>query len=262
MVISVSRNEPFRPGQTLLHRADPRLKVMACLLLVVLCFAAASWMQLAAVGVVSALAICLAAPGDGSLWRLGWLLRWLLLFTLLMHLLLSPGRTLWGTSWLSLDGLLTGTFVCTQLLLAVLTSAMLAMTTSTESLAGTFGWFAKPLSRLGCRTGEWQRLLLLSMDFLPVIRNEVRDARMLANDPDVKQTPPRRRGSWTRWLLQLQGVLGRLADHGDRIAHHLAADGDGLRLPPDLPPLLPLARLDLGFTAIMALACLSYWLAG
>jgi energy-coupling factor transport system permease protein len=263
MVISVSRNEPFRPGQTLLHRADPRLKVMASLLLVVLCFAAANWVQLAAVAAASSLAAWSGAPRDGSLWRFCWMLRWLLLFTLLMHLLLSPGRTLWGTSWLSLDGLLTGAFVCTQMLVAVVISALLAMTTSTASLAGTFGWFVQPLSRIGCRTGEWQSLLLLSLDFIPVIRDELRAAGNGENNPGDGRppAPSGRTGPWMKWLQSLQGLLWRLADHGDTIARRLAADED-VPSRPELPPLLPMAHQDRGVSAFMALAVFCYWLAG
>jgi energy-coupling factor transport system permease protein len=235
---------------------------MACLLLVVLCFAASDWTQLATVGVASSVAVCLSAPRDGSLWRLCWLLRWLLLFTLLMHLLLSPGRTLWGTSWLSLDGLLTGIFVCMQMLLAVVTSAMLAMTTSTESLAGTFGWLTQPLSRIGCRTKEWQRMLLFSMDFIPTIRDEMRVASMTENTVDATIPPSGRMGLWSTWMQKLQGLLLRLTDRGDSIAHRLVLNPDSLPLPPDLSPLLPMARHDQGFSAVMTLTALCYWLAG
>ena len=42
-----------------------------------------------------------------------------LLFTLMLHLLFSPGRTLFGTCWLSYDGLLTGLRVAMELLLAL-----------------------------------------------------------------------------------------------------------------------------------------------
>ncbi len=257
-----SQQGPYRPGQTLLHQTDPRLKVLACLLLVMLCFAASGWVQLAIVGVASSIAVWLAAPRDGSLWRLCWLMRWLLLFTLLMHVLLSPGRTLWGTRWLSLDGLLSGTFVCMQMLLAVVTSAILATTTSTASLTGAFGWFTQPLSRFGCRTGEWQRLLLLSMDFIPVIRDEMRAASSANADDKAGIPPAGRLGLWELWMQKVQGVLLRLADRGDSLAHRLAADEDSLPRPSTLPPLLPMARYDRGFSAVMVLMIVSYWLAG
>jgi energy-coupling factor transport system permease protein len=257
-----SRHGPYRPGQTLLHQTDPRLKVLACLLLVMLCFAASGWEQLATVGVASLIAVWLAAPRGGSIWRLCWLLRWLLLFTLLMHVLLSPGRTLWGTSWLSLDGLLSGTFVCMQMLLAVVTSAILAMTTSTASLTGAFGWFAQPFSRFGCPTREWQRLLLLSMDFIPLIRDEMRAASS-ANADDTAGIPPTGRpGLWESWMQKVQGVLLRLADRGDSLAHRLAADEESLPLPSTLPPMLPMARSDQGFSAVVVLTVVCYWLAG
>lgn len=248
----------FRPGQSLLHRADPRLKLPASLLLVMLGFAAANWQQLAAIGVVSLLAASAAAPRDGTLWRFCWKLRWLLLFTLLMHLLLTPGRTLWGTSWLSLDGLLTGVFVCTQILVAIATSVLLGMTTSTDDLAGAFGWYVRPLSLAGCRTEEWQGLLKLSLEFMPVVREELRAAGTGPAAPAARDL----RGRWRRWTLTLQEVLMRLVDRGDSLARRLAAGEIDLPGLAESPPLLPLSRYDQGLIAVVSLAILVYWQAG
>ena len=245
-----------------MHRADPRLKLLACLLLVVLGFSASDWGQLALVGGACLLAAWQAHLRPHSLWRLCWLLRWLLLFTLLMHLLLSPGRTLWGTSWLSLDGLLTGIFVCGQILVAVTTSAMLAMTTSTSELTGAFGWFVSPLSRAGLRTDEWQGLLKLSLDFIPVIREEMQGRAPAGSRRSAGTAAEPPRGRWARWSRDLQGLLLRLADRGDRLAHELAARADGPPVGSALAPLLPMARRDLGFAVFLVLVVFCYWMAG
>jgi len=135
----------YQQAETILHRLDPRVKVLSCLVLVVLSFGAAGWMQLLSIITIVALAVWSIKPVSQQVLRLFWLLRWFLLFTFLLHLLLSPGRTLWGLSWLSFDGLLSGAFVCLQMLLAVAASALLGITTTTASLSQAFGWFVRPL---------------------------------------------------------------------------------------------------------------------
>ncbi len=96
----------------MLHRLDPRIKLLSVLVLVMLVFAAKTWAQLLVFAVVSIIAIRVISPFFKTIWSMCRLMRWLLLFTLLVHLFFSSGRTLWGLSWLSYDGLLTGSFVC------------------------------------------------------------------------------------------------------------------------------------------------------
>jgi len=260
-LIAASQHGFYQRGTTGLHRADPRVKLLACLVLVVLVFAASNWLQLAAVGGGVAFALWLTAAQAGVLWRLVWMLRWLLLFTLLMHLLLSPGRTLWGTGWLSYDGLLTGLMVCVQMLLALSLSALLGITTATGDLIRAFDWLVTPLRWLGCRTREWQKLLVLTMDFIPAIQHEIRAVRDAASTRGESHGPMGG-GGWSAWMQKFNGLLWRLFDRGDVIAHRLAAEEDAFVLPLPLAPLVPMALLDKVFFGIMALMIICYWLLG
>ncbi len=261
-MLATAENGLYQPGETLLHRLDPRVKVLSCLLLVILAFAATDWAQSFTLIVFVTVAFSLVPSLTSSVWRLCWLLRWLLLFTLLMHLLFSPGRTLWGFSWLSLDGLLTGSFVCVQMLLAVILSALLAMTTSTKSLASTFGWFVQPLQWVGCRTEEWQKLLLLTMDFIPIVQEEIRVTTASEDEVHAEGSQPIHKSRWAVWTQKLQGLLARLVDRGDAVAHRMAVNEDSVLLPVVLSVLLPIALLDQLFSLVITLVVICYWLAG
>lgn len=252
----------YQPGETLLHRLDPRVKVSSCLLLVILAFAATGWVQILTLVVSASVAFWLLPALANSLWRIGWTLRWILLFTLLMHLLFTPGRTLWGLSWLSFDGLLIGSFVCVQMLLAVLLSALLAITTSTKSLASAFGWFVQPLQWIGCKTDEWQKVLLLTMDFIPIVQEEIRVTTSAEGDAADEATLPASKSRWSIWCDKLQRLLLRLVGRGDDIAQRIAASDDALHAPVVLSPLLPMALLDQLFALLITLLIASYWLAG
>ena len=259
---TATENGLYKPGQTFLHRLDPRVKVLSCLLLVILAFTATDWAQSFILIVFVSVAFWLVPSLTSPVCRLCWLLRWLLLFTLLMHLLFSPGRTLWGLSWLSLDGLLIGSFVCVQMLLAVILSALLAMTTSTASLASTFGWFVQPLQWMGCRTEEWQKLLLLTMDFIPIVQEEIRVTTVADDEAPADDSQSIHKSRWTVWAQKLQDLLARLVDRGDAAAHRMAADEDSSYLPVGLSALLPIALLDQLFSLVILLVVICYWLAG
>jgi len=261
-LLTTVENGLYQPGETLLHRLDPRVKVLSCLLLVILAFAATAWVQILVLVVSASVAFCLIPSLVHSLWRIGWTLRWLLLFTLLMHLFFTPGRTLWGLGWLSFDGLLIGSFVCVQMLLAVLLSALLAITTSTKSLASAFGWFVQPLQWLGCKTGEWQQILLLTMDFMPIVQEEIRVTTSSEGDSADEATLPADKSRWSIWSDKLQNLLLRLVGRGDEIAQNIAGSEDALRGPIALKPLLPMTLLDQLFALLISLLIVSYWLAG
>ena len=261
-MIAVSENGHYHPGQTLLHRLDPRVKILSCLLLVILTFAAPGWPKLFPLIVAVALAVYLTIPQATSIWRICWMFRWLLLFTLLMHLLFSSGRTLWGQSWLSRDGLLLGCFVCAQMLIAIVISALLAITTTTNTFSGTLGWFVRPLQRLGCETGEWQKILLLTMDFIPVVQEEMFACSTTDVGSLAESSLKSRTRRWSMWRQKLHGLLERLIDRGDTVAHRIAGDQDSLCLSAGLPPLMPMALQDQLFSLAITLVIACYWLAG
>lgn len=261
-LIAASGNGLYHSGKSLLYILDPRVKVLSCLVLVVLTFAATDWTRLFPLVGTVVLAVWLLSPQAGSIWSVCRRLRWLLFFTLLMHLLLSPGRTLWGIGWLSLDGLMMGCFVCAQMLMAVVVSALLAITTSTEALAGAFGWFVQPLRWLGCKTEEWQKILLLSMDFIPVVQQEMHACSPFATGIQVEPKSRSFAVRWSTWRQRLHDFLLRLVDRGDTIAHRIAGDQGSSCGPAGLPPLMPMALRDQLFSVTMTLVIVCYWFAG
>ena len=250
----------YQAGQGIIHRLDPRIKLLSCLTLVVLTFAASNWAQLAVMFVVAAAALGLLSAHVLLTLRICLMLRWLLLFTFLMHLLLSPGRTIWGLGWLSLDGLYLGSFVCLQMVVAVVFTTTLAMTTSIEDLASAFGWFVRPLSGLGCRTDDWQKILLLALGFIPVVHAEIYASGKSDSTSAERVRNGKRR--WSRFFSKTEDFTERMLTRGDRMAHEIAADDSSCRTPAELPSMRPLPLLDRYFVSFMMLAIVCHWLTG
>ena len=255
-----NENTFYRPGDTFLHSVDPRLKLCACLLVVVVIFAAGNWFQLALPLIALVLAMISLAPLPGSFWRVCWMLRWLILFTLLMHLLFTDGRTLLGTSWLSLDGLYNGLHVSLQMTMAVVAATVLSISTSVKELVTAFGWFVRPLQWLGCKTDEWQTTLLLTIQLVPVVHGEMNNAREVGTDreDEASEKVPR----WYSMGVLFKSFVDGLLTKGDKVAHELVAEQHLEKQPVRLPGLLPLTLQDQLFAASCGLLVLIYGLVG
>lgn len=248
----------YEPRESILHRLDPRIKLCGLPLLVIAVFAGHDAMRLAGLGLLAAVLLLLSGIGWRTWWRGLWVLRWLFLFTLLLHLFLSPGRTLWGIAWLSQDGLVRGALVCSQLALAVLFSSLLTLVTSPREVAGACASLLSPLKRVGFPVRDTSLLLLLVLQFVPILREETLD--LIAQSRDDGLDPSR--GS----LLERGQALGRLAaplilrlvDRADSLAESMAAGDDVIGEAIELDPFWPLRFADLAFlgSGILFLAAL------
>ncbi|MDO3379418.1 energy-coupling factor transporter transmembrane component T family protein [Geoalkalibacter halelectricus] len=218
----------YEPGDSLLHRFDAPLKLVLVLVLVICAFSVARPTALVA---LSTLALTLVAC-SGVSWRLWWrglrVFRWLFLFTLVLHVLFSPGRTLWGMAFLSYDGLLQGLRVVWQLGLAVVFSSLLTLTTSPARIALAFVTLASPLQSLRIPVARGGEFILLTLHFLPLLREEL----VVARAAESTGKP----GIWAQARQardQFAPVLVRLADRAEELAVLLAR---GEALPGAGPP--------------------------
>lgn len=204
-------------GNRLLHRLDPRLKLLLLLLLVITIFSARSFVVL---GIVAGLALLLLLTHPGLLRgfaRRLYYLRWLLLFSLLLHLCLTPGWTLFGLRLLSYDGLLRGLQVDVQLVLAFFFASCLALFTSPQAVAWGGVRLLAPLRYLGVPVDEPGGLFPLVLHFLPqVFRQGV---------PLASQARRQKRLAPSERLQQLACTVGdlvlELVEQADRLAHDL-----------------------------------------
>lgn len=248
----------YRPGVSVLHRLDPRLKGVLAPLLVAAVFAGHNTVQLGVMTLILSVAWWLGGEQLAALAGLPRTLRWLLLFTLLVHLLFAPGHTLFGLSWLSADGLASGLFACWRLLLALAVALLLAATTPPDALAAAFAWLLRPLERLGVPVAAGAEMLRMVLHFIPLLRDEALAAHagLVAAEGGI---PPRGYLARGRFVCRLVSpLLLRLVDRADGIAQRLARgetlpewSGGTVLAPGRVMPIL-------GFAVVTLLAAVFY----
>ena len=215
----------FREGDSFLHQLDPRLKIFLLLGLVACLFSATSPLRLVVIFLLWLMAARRCSSALSSSLRVLYWMRWLLLFTLLLHLFFTPGRTLFGTNWLSYDGWLRGLMVDAQVILALLFSLLLSWTTRPSELAWGLARLLSPLSRLRLPIEEFGGMLLLVLHFFPLIQTEL---------AQLDREGPAKGSGWSSKIQQRVGLieplLFRLVDRADQLARQIVSGDHPLPL--------------------------------
>lgn len=243
----------YRPGNSFLHRADPRVKLLLLLGLVVCLFSASNPQRLLLISCLWFVAAGGSVKGLYDVWRIIKLLRWLLFFTLIVHLFFTPGHTLFGTRWISYDGLLRGLMINMQLVLAVLFSLLLAWTTSPEAMASGLTSLLAPLQKLRIPVKEAGGMLMLVLHFFPLIQGEV---AMLKSER--KQKGSGAMSGFRGWVENLEPLLNRLFDRADQLAKDIVSGTQSLETTNNQDN-LALDRLSLLMSFLGLLTVLALW---
>ena len=164
----------YFPGNSLLHRLDPRTKLVVLFALIVALFlfdrpADYFVMSLLTLGcmLLSRVPLRTLVGSLKPLW-------WILLFTFLIHLCTTPGEEIakvWMFS-LTWDGLSHGFFICLRLVLLLLLSSLLTFTTSPLKLTDALEALLSPLKRIGVPAHELAMMMTIALRFVPTLLEE------------------------------------------------------------------------------------------
>jgi energy-coupling factor transport system permease protein len=167
----------YRPGRSLVHRLDPRLKIA----LAALATAAAASAGPVGLTVLTAL-LCALFAAAGFAPALGrgstpGVLRALLPLSLMIVLGRGFGDTE-GPRWLafSLPGLLSGLLYAWRLAVMALSGSLLVASTTSGALRAALAWILSPLPRrVGARTATMAGIMMAS---LPLLAREISEVKL------------------------------------------------------------------------------------
>jgi energy-coupling factor transport system permease protein len=168
----------YVPGVSVLHRLDPRTKLVGLIVLLIGVFATRTDVGLLTISCVVLTLVFLCRVG----WRIWWwgLLRfsWMLLIAAGINLLFnSSGQPITIGEWelpITEQGVHASLTLSVQLLLAIALSMVLTFTTTPRDLTRGLERLARPLKRLRVPVEEAGVILLLAMRFVPLLQQELR----------------------------------------------------------------------------------------
>lgn len=223
----------YRPGDTLAHRLDARVKIVFVLLFFVAAFVAQG---VAAMGVVVAASLAaMVASGVGLRLALKWLKPFwgLFIFVAVFDLLFTrTGDVLWAVGAVSItaDGAVLAVSSVVRFACMALGTSSLMLTTSPDELTQGVGGLLAPLERLGLRTGDVVLALSLTLSFLPQVTGEFEAVK---NALDAGDEPSSLRAfalSMRNYGLAFAPAFANALRRADSIAESLAKDpGRGIK---------------------------------
>ena len=165
----------YLPGNSFLHRMDPRAKILLTVLMITAVFTANTW--------IGYLGVFLFVGGviHCSKLNIKFVLKavkpivYIILLTFMINLFFNGGETAlveWGVVRITKEGLVSATFMAMRLFLLVVTTQLLTLTTSPIALTDGLERLLKPLSKIGFPAHELAMMMSIALRFIPTLMEE------------------------------------------------------------------------------------------
>ncbi len=186
----------FLPGDSLVHRLDPRLKLLATFGGVAALFLVKGWLGLLIIAAGSGIVMAASRVPPSYLWRSIRPLLIILAVTFVLQLFGYPGTALvrLGPFTITHEGVREGGFLTARLGLLLLSSLMLTLTTPPVALTDAFEWLLSRLRRFGAPSHELALMMTIALRFIPTLFRELDDLvkAQKARGVDLSVRDPRR----------------------------------------------------------------------
>lgn len=165
----------YIPGNSLIHRLDPRTKLMSAILFIIVIFFANNIITYLALALFVGLAVALSKISVRFFINGIKPLIWLILFTVILQILFTSGETIFfrfGPIILSQEGLINGGFIFMRFVLIIFMSTLLTLTTMPLSLSDAIEYLLRPLAVIKVPVHEIALMLSIALRFVPTLMDE------------------------------------------------------------------------------------------
>lgn len=164
----------YYPAESVLHKLDPRTKLMATLIYVVSLFVFRGLAGFVAVTVALCLVIWLSKVPVGYMVKGLKAIVVILLITAVFNLFLTPGEAIF-TFWklkITYEGLQNAGFMVIRLIYLILGSSILTLTTTPNQLTDGLEKSMKPLNKIHVPVHEIAMMMSIALRFIPILIEE------------------------------------------------------------------------------------------
>lgn len=164
----------FFPGNSILHKLDPRNKIILLFVLMILIFVADGVKAYALLTFATAALVFVSEIPPITVLKSLKPLSWLILFTLLIHFVSHDGEVLAKIFVFKITdaGVQQGILISLRLALLIILSSLLTFTTSPIKLTDAMEKILSPLSKVGVPSHELAMMMTIALRFIPTLLEE------------------------------------------------------------------------------------------
>ena len=165
----------YFPGHSIVHRLDPRTKLIMLIVYIVALFCAVSWISYGVMLVFLATTIAISTIPLKSIVRGMKPLVFILVFTGILNIFFTTGEQLlvsfWGIS-IYMEGLVRAFFMMARILMLITGTFLLTYTTSPISLTDGLESLLSPLKAIRLPVHELAMMMCIALRFIPTLIEE------------------------------------------------------------------------------------------
>ena len=165
----------YFPGNSRVHRLDPRTKLIVLVVYIVALFMAKSWISYGLCLAFLAISIAVSKIPVKSIVKGMKPLVVILVFTGVLNLFFTEGETVLLSVWkitLTLEGVLRAIFMVSRILMLISATFLLTYTTSPISLTDGLEALLKPLKVFRVPVHELSMMMCIALRFIPTLIEE------------------------------------------------------------------------------------------
>jgi energy-coupling factor transport system permease protein len=164
----------FVPGESPVHKLDPRTKLTVSLVFVICIFLVESLTGFALTAAFLLSAILLSTIPFSMILRGLRPIIWLLFFTWILHAFTDPGKVIYalGPLHVTMEGVQEGFVVVVRLALLMFGTTLVTLTTSPMSLTDGLEYLLWPLKKFGLPVSELAMMMTIALRFIPTLLDE------------------------------------------------------------------------------------------
>lgn len=164
----------YYPAPSILHRLDPRVKLMGTLVFIVSLFLFENFIGYIIATVFLVSMIVLSRVPFSFMVRGLKAIVVLLLITVVINLFATPGETVWSFWKLSItrEGIHTAAFMMLRLIYLIIGSSIMTLTTTPKSLTDGLEKSLAPLNKIKIPVHEIAMMMSIALSFIPILMEE------------------------------------------------------------------------------------------
>ena len=162
----------YFPGDTVVHRLDPRTKLLLVIIYIVGLFSATGWPSYVLIIAVTALSLAISHIKPKSAFRGLKPLIFIIILTALLNIFYTDGTPVaegWPITW---EGIAKAVMMSIRIILLIIGTFMLTYTTSPIALTDGMELLLNPLKKIKVPVHEMSMMMSMALRFIPTLIEE------------------------------------------------------------------------------------------